>query len=499
MFAGKGLQVRCEASWSSALSGLLQKIESEQNYTAMVQSVAAPRSSALPRLLSQPSPDSVTASSLESTVAGPSPWLASPPPPAEFWQDDRNCVRFVVWFEKTLRLHSIDNWYTVERKAIELHGGQGLSARFGESVATLVAHCYPNHEWLPWKFRQLDRTFWSSISMRGAFFGWGALELGLYNPDSNDWERHLWRWLLVPHAKLSSLSPGRYGYAALVGQYGGSLLRTLKCTFPRVLWSPWFSEPKSDWVEISGAKLAWLEWYLAEVVPEQPLPLGTRPDYDLFYSTSREQLSRTPGGDVMLSKYGSTLAIASASAPFHNWLPWRFPRVPNGFWASMSNQAQYFQWVYKEHLKLQNLSDFYEVNLEQVVRDTGAATILAHCNPWPISGLKLAFPKHDWHAWKFKKLPKGFWSDDDHVRDFVKAVGAELGLPGIGANAGGSPPAAWYDITCQELEKAGGGSLVVLHNYKLLAILLRAFPEVKWEGWRFEKQSKGSFFQELTS
>ena len=195
----------------------------------------------------------------------------------------------------------------------------------------------------------------------------------------------------------------------------------------------------------------------------------------------------------MINTYGHILNIAQACIPDHSWIPWRFEqRLPNGFWADPSNQTAYFNWLYKDHLRLKHLSEFYSVNLENVVRETGAVSLVQHCHPWPVAALRATFPNHNWLPWRFKKIPNGYWGDEGNVREFLQWLADAQGFPPL--KHGHPAPLQWYSLTCNQLAQEGAASLVIASSYSVADIVCGAFPKVIWERWRFERQAKATLF-----
>jgi hypothetical protein len=51
--------------------------------------------------------------------------------------------------------------------------------------------------------------------------------------------------------------------------------------------------------------------------------------------------------------------------PEHEWLPWRFSKVPNGFWDDIKNQRDFLDWAGKQ-LNYKNKEDWYKVTKEVI-------------------------------------------------------------------------------------------------------------------------------------
>ncbi len=63
----------------------------------------------------------------------------------------------------------------------------------------------------------------------------------------------------------------------------------------------------------------------------------------------------------LLKSYDGSLAdMLAATYPEHEWLPWKFPKSPNGFWHNLKNQKLFLDWAQKE-LNYQKMEDWYKI------------------------------------------------------------------------------------------------------------------------------------------
>jgi hypothetical protein len=46
--------------------------------------------------------------------------------------------------------------------------------------------------------------------------------------------------------------------------------------------------------------------------------------------------------------------------PHHTWLPWKFAKVPAGYWETKAHKVQFVHWL-EQQLKIHNLTDWYAV------------------------------------------------------------------------------------------------------------------------------------------
>jgi hypothetical protein len=60
--------------------------------------------------------------------------------------------------------------------------------------------------------------------------------------------------------------------------------------------------------------------------------------------------------------------------------------------------------------------------------------------------LRATYPEHEWHQWKFKQVPKGYWEVAVNRRAFLDYVGKALGVRKL---------EDWYNIRRQQLAENG--------------------------------------------
>jgi hypothetical protein len=63
------------------------------------------------------------------------------------------------------------------------------------------------------------------------------------------------------------------------------------------------------------------------------------------------------------------------------------------------------------------------------------------------------YPEHPWLAWKFGKVPTGFWSKRENQLKYMDWVRKDLGMASLDA---------FYQLKNKELAKRGGRSLLKL-------------------------------------
>lgn len=60
-----------------------------------------------------------------------------------------------------MNFKNFDDWYQISTKDIRNFGGRGLLYFHKESIFSVLATAYPEHNWQLWKFKQAPRNFWN--------------------------------------------------------------------------------------------------------------------------------------------------------------------------------------------------------------------------------------------------------------------------------------------------------------------------------------------------
>lgn len=83
-----------------------------------------------------------------------------PSKPRDYWQDVSNAREFLKGVARQLG-HAegdMEAWYQVSRRELLKCGARGLLKHFGDSPRTLLTSVFPEHDWLPWRFKHFRRT-----------------------------------------------------------------------------------------------------------------------------------------------------------------------------------------------------------------------------------------------------------------------------------------------------------------------------------------------------
>jgi hypothetical protein len=87
----------------------------------------------------------------------------------------QNYEKSIVFFRNRLKFQDIEKF-----------GGSAILVKhYNNSPTQMLSTLYPEYDWLPWKFVQCPRNFWSDKKNHRKFLDWASEQLKI--KDKNDW------------------------------------------------------------------------------------------------------------------------------------------------------------------------------------------------------------------------------------------------------------------------------------------------------------------------
>lgn len=282
------------------------------------------------------------------------PWVRGRVPNS-YWSRRVNRVRYMVWLGNRLRFTRKTDWYGLTRQHFLDHCGGGLLATaFNHSPLAALRDYAPRYDWKPWLLTKTPQRYWADPENRRIYMRWLGQQLGYKKP--SDW------YALRKHHFVT-----HHGEGMLSNYHRNSPIDAVKELFPKTKWKEWlFHEvPQGFWrrAENRHRYLTWLRGRLRIRETED------------WYRLTRAKLSKYRGATLLQNGY-SPLKLLREHMPDHDWEPWRFERVPNGFWHSRSNRAWFLAWL-GDYFGFDHLNDWSELT-RQDIRDAGGGTLLTH-------------------------------------------------------------------------------------------------------------------------
>jgi hypothetical protein len=120
-------------------------------------------------------------------------------------------------------------------------------------------------------------------------------------------------------------------------------------------------------------------------------------------------------------------------------------------------------------------SDWYAVTGDKI-RELGARSIISNqYNGSLFKALQAIYPEHNWTAKRPTHVKKGFWTDKENHKLFIKELASKLNIQKI---------SDWYKVSVSQIKALGGRGVLGGHS-SLLKVLATVYPEHNWEPYQF--------------
>ena len=93
------------------------------------------------------------------------------------------------------------------------------------------------------------------------------------------------------------------------------------------------------------------------------------------------------------------------------------------------------------------------------------------------------FPERKWHAFKFGRVPRGYWHSLEHQRDFLEYLAIQL-------NVKEGDLDGWYRVSQTEVDKLGAGTLLDLYGGSFPKLLSAVYPNHPWDVTKFHAKHR---------
>jgi G:T-mismatch repair DNA endonuclease (very short patch repair protein) len=92
--------------------------------------------------------------------------------PNGFWDNKEAVDCYIIWFKLNYNIEKDDDWYNIRAEDIVENEASGLLSRYNHSLINLLKAYYPHKEFLPWKFRQVQKNYWKNIDNKKYCLDW---------------------------------------------------------------------------------------------------------------------------------------------------------------------------------------------------------------------------------------------------------------------------------------------------------------------------------------
>lgn len=164
------------------------------------------------------------------------PWLFGRAP-GGIWKSGKTRREYLDWLAPQVGVVNKEDWYNVTIDSFKgFHGGGMLSTLYNDSVAAAVMENLTEHNWRPWRFRQVPTGYWERPGSRRYFFDAIAPELGVSKLED---------WYAVGREEVR-----RAGGGGLVTKRFYKLSSALMDAYPDHAWDPTKFGPTAEKDEI---------------------------------------------------------------------------------------------------------------------------------------------------------------------------------------------------------------------------------------------------------
>jgi hypothetical protein len=181
---------------------------------------------------------------------------------------------------------------------------------------------------------------------------------------------------------------------------------------------------------------------------------------DLWYSINRAQLPDDFTAKLKRFYAGSLLNAVRDNYPSHEWLEWKFNRVPRGFWKKLENRRRFFDRLvvskWPEIVLSETESDYraqlsdklHSITKEDVYKAGGGSMLLHVYHDSVVDAVRELFGQDtNVKVWKFSKVPTNFWDSAQNRRNFFLEISPRLGV---------NTMSDWYQISSKAVFDQGG-------------------------------------------
>lgn len=137
-----------------------------------------------------------------------------------------------------------------------------------------------------------------------------------------------------------------------------------------------------------------------------------------------------------------------------------------------------------------NLGAWYSIRNRQLIA-VGGSGLLQRYRGSLSRALRATFPEHPWDDSKFLHKPRNYWDSRTKARELLNEIAVKFGVAENDYDA-------WYKVSWRDLTAHGAKSLLQRHGGSISKLLSYAFPEHKFEEFRFVHKPR-KFFEEVTT
>ena len=147
------------------------------------------------------------------------------------------------------------------------------------------------------------------------------------------------------------------------------------------------------------------------------------------------------GATLIIKQYnGSFINLIQNVCPNYKWLPWKFKQASKGYWNDENNIKEYMNWL-SEKLNIKTMEDWYKItqkvkitnkiniiDIDQDIQQNHGSALIQNNNNSYIKFITSVYPNYQWLPWKFTHTPKGYWNDENNIKEYMNWLSEKLNI-----------------------------------------------------------------------
>ena len=172
-----------------------------------------------------------------------------------------------------------------------------------------------------------------------------------------------------------------------------------------------------------------------------------------------------------------TSLVTVETQTYLEYIGCNYKRVPRGHWEKKENHKIYCEYLFKK-LGYTTMDDWYKISAKDIHNNYGCGLLRGYYNASPCKLLIEMNPNYNWVIWKFKMVPRGYWKDIKHHKEYMEWLKQELGY---------TTPEDWYKISGKDIKNNyGSGLLLSYYNDSHIKLVIEMYPKYNWVIWKFQ-------------
>lgn len=245
----------------------------------------------------------------------------------------------------------------------------------------------------------------------------------------------------------------------------------IRYCFPNYIFLEWkFKKCKSGWWQNIKNQKQYLKWF------EELKGIKSPEDW---YNITYQNIKDNYGAQILSFFSNSPKKIAKFLYPEFEFKFWKFRCSSMNDWSNLNNQKEYLKWF--EELKgIKSPEDWYNITSKDIINCNGATLITNNYNNSVYNVVNFLYPDYNFINWKFKNIPKNYWSKDENKIKFLKWFEELKGI---------KSPEDWYNVSLNDFLDNNAYSLLRKFE-KIYNVAKFLYPDFNFEQDKFYSNTK---------